>query len=673
MSALGAAAAYLPPIVAQVLGETGQFKAEMAGVKSELTGLQAANAKMAAAGKVAFAAMAVAAAGVGYESVKAAMNFDQQMELLHTQAGASQAQVDALKTSVLALAPTVGVGPEKLAEGLYHIASTGQDAKTWMDTLTQAAKLTQIGMADLDTVTYAMSGVMSVGMKDVHNAGDAVAFLNAAVGEGDMRMEQLAAAIGTGVLPAFKTAGLGMNDFTAAIATMADNSVPADEAATRLRMTIALLSAPSGKAVDALKAIGLSQLDASHALTNRDAELAKYGITVSQLAADMNKPDGLLVAVMNLKNHLAGLSTQAQTAVLDKAFGGGRTSGAIETLIQESGKLQQKYDQQGTSAERAAKMQEAWAAQQAQFKQKLNELVAQLQVWGVQIGNFLIPKIEEMVKWLSSATTWLQKHKEIAEIVAVIVGTVLVTAVMAYVVAMTEAAAANIAATWEFLLIIALIALLAVGIYELVKHWSTVWNWIKQITGDVWHWIYQYIWKDGIYKAYSEIFDLLHRFETGWKDTWNNIGNFFQGLYDHTLKPIFDAIGNAMDALKSFDKSAGGAAQSAVSGIMSHLPHFDSGGTVPGPFGAPRLAVVHGGEQVLSLDQIRALGGTAQGGAVSGGAGVGSASGGDTVINQTLTLDGYNLWQGQLRVARRKGINPNQMYPTSTGFLARSA
>jgi hypothetical protein len=36
-----------------------------------------------------------------------------------------------------------------------------------------------------------------------------------------------------------------MNDFGAALATITDNATPADEAATRLRMTVSLMSAPS--------------------------------------------------------------------------------------------------------------------------------------------------------------------------------------------------------------------------------------------------------------------------------------------------------------------------------------------------------------------------------------------------------------------------------------------
>ncbi|HEY3484614.1 MAG TPA: hypothetical protein VGK49_04475 [Ilumatobacteraceae bacterium] len=41
------------------------------------------------------------------------------------------------------------------------------------------------------------------------------------------------------------------------------------------------------------------------------------------------------------------------------------------------------------------------------------------------------------------------------------------------------------------------------------------------------------------------------------------------------------------------------------------LPGFDQGGIVPGPIGAPQLAVVHGGEEVLTPEQRRASGGAA--------------------------------------------------------------
>lgn len=701
---------FLPPVVAHLIADIGEFQAAMGTAKAETTGLQAANARLAAAGKVAMAALAVGVAAVGYESVKLAKNFDQTMELIHTQAGASQAEVDGLKNSVLNLAPAVGIGPEKLAEGLYHIESTGFRGKAALDILTASAKLAAMGLADLDTVTFAMSGVMSVGMKDIQGAADATNYLNTIVGMGDMRMDKLAAAIGTGVLPSFKAAGLGMTDFGASLATITDNSTSADEAATRLRMTVSMMAAPTLKARDALASIGISS---------------------TQLADDMRKPNGLLVAVLDLKDHLekSGKTASEQNAIIAAAFGGGRSSGAIHTLLEESDRLRSKYGQLGDASSRAAKAQEAWKAQQQQFSQQLHQLGAEAQVLGVRIGEWLIPKLQE-------SASWLAKHIGVVKIAAVIIGSVLVAAMTAWtasVIANTVAMLAN-PMTWIILAIIAAIALLAIGIYELVKHWSTVWGWIKRIALDVWHalvdawhwtwneikkvvfWIHDNIvqpivdffdkyfvrptkiiltgfmiffkfvwgflsvvlkdfgdfwaavwnaivavimwvhnnvmvplvtfivvhvfrpiqaalawlhgewdagWKrmgelmrwvhDNIIKPVSDfiqkyaitpIRSAISALESAWNAAWNGIKSAIEWVWNR-IKPIFDKISGAIRTVKNDIQSvlnAPGAAGAAVAKFLG----FDQGGWVPGPPGAPQLAIVHSGEYVLSRDMIAA-------------------------------------------------------------------
>jgi hypothetical protein len=73
------------------------------------------------------------------------------------------------------------------------------------------------------------------------------------------------------------------------------------------------------------------------------------------------------------------------------------------------------------------------------------------------------------------------------------------------------------------------------------------------------------------------------------------------------------------------------------------FPSFDQGGLVPGPIGAPMLAIVHGGETV-----------TPNGG------------GGDIVIHQRIvTPEGKVLRDQQLRYARRAGLTPAQLYPAT--------
>jgi TP901 family phage tail tape measure protein len=731
---------FLPPVVARLVADIGEFSASMGKAKTELTGFAAANQRMAAAGKIAMGALALGAAAAGYESIKLASNFDQTMELIHTQAGAAQSEVDGLKNAVLDLGPATGIGPEKLAEGLYHIESTGFRGKAALDILQASARLAAMGLADLDTVTFAMSGTMSVGMKDIRDAADATNYLNTIVGMGDMKMEKLASAIGTGILPSFKSAGLGMKDFGASLATITDNSVGADEAATRLRMTISMMSAPTGPAIKALEKIGIGQF---------------------QLANDMRQPNGLLVAVEDLKHHLeaSGKTAVEQNAIVSQAFGGGRTSSAILTLLGETDRLKSKYEQLGTAESRAKQANEAWAAQQQQFKQQMHEVVAQLQEWGIKLGNFLIPKLQ-------ASFEWMKKHTEAMKIIGIVIGSIVLVAIAAYIVAMVQAAIATIAATWPILLIIAAIALIAVGIYLLVKHWGTVWAWIKHIADNVWKWLVsawnatwaaimsvvhwikaniidpivsffvtylinpikawlsdfaavwkfwwgffsviiddfvglweiywgrvvavaKWVWENvlkpvfgfindygikpvgaamdwlwGVWKAVVDgiasaakwvwekvlkpvfgfineygiqpLWSALKWFGGEWAKIWGGIGDGLSWTWHHVIEPIIDGIGKgiqwAIDKWHELQNAPGGAGKAAA-----HFIGFADGGWVPGPAGAAQLAVVHGGEYVLSREMI-AAGGRPNGGPASLGAGAGAASGGLPTINLTIPV-----------------------------------
>src|SRR5581483_8089185 len=250
-------AGFLPPTVAYLLGNITDYKAKMdeAGVKAEET-----DAKMKGLGagsSAMFLGLGAAVLGVGYESVKMASGFDQAMEMVHTQAGASQQEVDKLKGSVLALAPAVGMGPEQLATGLYHIESAGFRGAQAMDILTASAKLAQIGQSDFETTAQAVVGVMASQIKGVKDAADAGNLLNTTVGMGDMKMQQLAEAIGTGILPKAAAARLSFEDVGAALSSLTDTATPANEAATRLGMTFSMMSAPTAKAKAAYEAIGM--------------------------------------------------------------------------------------------------------------------------------------------------------------------------------------------------------------------------------------------------------------------------------------------------------------------------------------------------------------------------------------------------------------------------------
>jgi len=156
------------------------------------------------------------------------------------------------------------------------------------------------------------------------------------------------------------------------------------------------------------------------------------------------------------------------------------------------------------------------------------------------LGEKLIPVLDKVVTAVQHAVTWLEKHKGVAEAIAIVIGTVLVAAIAVYVASMAAAAVATIAATWPLLLIVAAVALIGVAIYELHSHWKTVWGYIGPIVHTAW----------GIIKPIFEVLKTVLMVEikaaitilrTEFEIAWAAISTVINVAWA-IIKPIFDII-----------------------------------------------------------------------------------------------------------------------------------
>ena len=320
--------------------------------------------------------------GIGAAAVKMGTDFQQQMELVRTQAGASQQEVDSLTNSVLELAKNSAQGPTELATGLYHLESLGLRGAAAMNALTTASQMAAVGNANLEDTTSALGAALVTGIKGTENMSEAAGTLDATIGAGNMRMEDLVNALGSGILPAAKNFGLSLTDVGAALATLTDNGMAADEAATRLRMTFSLMAAPTDKATSAL---------------------AEIGMTSDEMANKMRN-GGLVSAIQDLKTHLedSGKTAVQQAQIMSDAFGGGRSSAAIMTLVQQVDRLGSKYtqigDQSGQFADKVAATQETAAY-------RFHNAWAKVQADLIQLGGALMPAVADAASWLADKVT----------------------------------------------------------------------------------------------------------------------------------------------------------------------------------------------------------------------------------------------------------------------------
>ena len=341
--------------------------------------------------------------------VDQAMKFSGAMTQLNTQAGVSASQLGNLQGTfgtlgqgVLALAGQVGFSPDSLAESLFHVesnmASLGIKAPQALNMVKTAAEGAAVGHAKLVDVTNALTAAVASQIPGVQNINQAMGQLNATVGAGDMKMQDLADAMGTGMVAVVKGYGLSITDVGAALATFGDNNIRGAKAGTDLRMAVQALAVP-------VKSAG--------------ADLKEFGMNTNTLATDMQQ-HGLLYALNDLDTRMKanGVTAQTEGQVITDMFG--KKAGAgVAVLLEQMDRLKSKYpDIQKSGADFA----NATATQQKTMEQKWKDLTNGLQALAIEFGTALLPAVTKLTGGLSSLINWFNQGSGAAKALAAVVG-----------------------------------------------------------------------------------------------------------------------------------------------------------------------------------------------------------------------------------------------------------
>jgi TP901 family phage tail tape measure protein len=414
------------------------FGTRMRGVGRALTSL-----------KTLFAGLAIGAA------IKEFSTFQRQMELLHTQTGASQIEVGKMSKAILSMATSVGTGPNSLAQALYHIESIKLRGSKAADALRISAEGAKVGMADLTDTTNALDAVLVAGFAHgknmVSQLRDAMGQLNATTGAGDMTMQNLAEAMSHGVLATVQTLHLKLVDMNAALATLGDNNIRGAKASTLLRMGLMKLVHPSSTSAKAIKSMHMGVLE---------------------LSEDLQKPRGLLTMLEDLKKHLPGGNTAQDKAMreydLSAVFGGGRNSSGMLTLLNQLTRLKSKY----VDIEKGGHdFNQAWQATTKTLGYLIDQLKALGEVLLIKVGG----GINAAVKWIMGKfVPALKQGKEWAALIAAAIGGITLRLIgpMALDAAIGIVRLAMIALSEVPL--IALFTVIGLAVIELSKHFGQI-------------------------------------------------------------------------------------------------------------------------------------------------------------------------------------------------------
>ncbi len=367
----------------------GAAKAAAAGTAA---GFAEAGKRMSSLGKTLTHKVTLPGLVIGGFAVKSALDYTEKIKLLQIQAGATSREAEHIGKSIKDFVGSGQsiAGPRKVADAMFLIESSGLRGAKAMEVMKAAEDGAMVGSAQLTTVTEALTSAVNTKIKGVKNASDAMGYLNAIVGQGKMRMEDLAGTFGTGVYAAAKLTGLGIADVGAALDIFTRRGVPAQEAGTRMKLMLFNMFSPTQKATKALKELGIEHDD---------------------LAKMMRGPKGLPGSIEYIAKKMQTLAKKEGDPLHGKqlivqAFGGARSGATILQLIQAYKELKEARD-----AVEKSKGQFAGSARMAQQEpvQQLRAAWAQLQVKLIDLGDKLIPLVIKIARAGTMITTVFTK------------------------------------------------------------------------------------------------------------------------------------------------------------------------------------------------------------------------------------------------------------------------
>lgn len=476
------------------------------------------------------------AAGIGVISVKWAADFQAHMTRLYTAAGLSNEQLkkvgmtsSQLNDQVLKLGTQVGFTGTQMAEALYHPISAGLDLKSALAVVTESAKEAKISGASLEDTTYSLSSVMKAFNFPANAAKSTMASLNAIVGQGDMRFQDFNQSIKNWA-PTAAQMGISVNSMGSGLAYLTDRGNSAEVAATRLTMGISMMTTPSQKATKMLTGLGLASTDVKASSSAMQKAMQAAGITQNKLAMDLKKPDGLYVALKDLKDglHKAGVSGTEADSVLAKIFGGGRSDKAIMSLMQNLDGLKTKF-QDIQKASKTSAFDSAWAKTQKTFQNQLHQTEAALVNMGIKLGTILMPYVQKFLGWIQKGVTWLSQHKGAVIALAGALGTTLVAAIVAVGTAMFAAFG------WVEAIVLGVMAVGAALVYcynhfktfrtivnDVGRFLGTVFKTAWKLAGDAIHWFTTNV-LPLVKKGFTELVGWFQSHKQTFIDAWNTL------------------------------------------------------------------------------------------------------------------------------------------------------
>jgi TP901 family phage tail tape measure protein len=389
---------------------TAEGKAQAAGraIDDELAGAtKRTEARFASFGAVATKALVltgVAAGVAGAASVKMAGDFEQSLNIFKSVTGATAQQMAQVAARARELGKDIslpGISAKDAAVAMTELAKAGLDVNQSLAASKGVLSLAKAGNLDVgDAASIAAKALNAFGLAGTE-AVKVADLLAAAANASSAGVDDIAlglAQVGAGA----KQMGVGLQDTIAALALFTNAGIRGQDAGTSLKQMFLQLAAPTDKASELMKQLGLDFFDAKGNFIG------------------LEKSAGLL------STKLAGLTQEQRNNALATIFGS--DSMRVAAILADQGAA--GFDKMAKAVGRQGAATELAAAQNAGFNGALDNFKSTLETLATDLGTKLLPPVTKFLQVLTDklpgAVDFVSSH--FAGLVAIIGGLAAVVA-----------------------------------------------------------------------------------------------------------------------------------------------------------------------------------------------------------------------------------------------------
>lgn len=313
----------------------------------------------------------------GY-SAKVAMDFEEGMDKVQALSGATGEELELLSDKAKEMGANTSKSAKESADALGYMSLAGWDVNQMLTGLEPILRLSEGAQSDLaytsDLVTDSMSA-LGVEVGNLSRYLDIVA-----------KTQSSANTSATQMLEAYISCG----------GTLKNLNVPLEESAT----WIGILANRGKKGAEAGNAFNSVLVNLTGGSSTAKGAMEKLGVSAWDLEGNFIG----IEATLRLLNEALATCTQEQKTNFESAIGGKTQLDTLQALL--SGLNEEYVELKDTITDSDGALNKLAETMQDNAKGNVTKLKSQIEGLGIQIGNYLLPHINDLLGHLSNLITW---------------------------------------------------------------------------------------------------------------------------------------------------------------------------------------------------------------------------------------------------------------------------